>query len=94
MRRIRGLKRKRTEEDRERAEENDWGGGPPAEARQRERHDAIAGWTATDSAPTSVGLRVSKNQPYEPHPIPYQAYGELENDRTMSFSRPTRSATN
>ena len=36
---------------------------PPAEARQRERHDAIAGWTATDSAPTSVGLRVSVEEP-------------------------------
>ena len=41
--------------------------------RQEERHDPSSGWTATDSAPTTVGLRVSvpRTSRDGKHQIPY-----------------------
>jgi hypothetical protein len=53
------------------------------------------GWQATNSVPTSVGLRVScpRTRCNGWPPTPYFD-GYLENDRTMPFSMPIRSVTN
>ena len=69
---------------------------PPAEAQQRENHNLDDSWEDwTDIAPTSVGLRVpvcGTSHTWTTTDCSPSSW-LLENCRTMSFSRPTRSET-